>query len=219
MIKLSNRLLEIYSNIPSCNVFSDIACDHGYISYQMLKDKKCKRAIFSDISAKCLEKANKIMFEFIEQGIAEGVVSNGFNKVKPSDVSLISGLGGEEICLILKNAPALPEKLILQPMKNTSKVRKLLNDLNYFIEKDYTFYAEKEFYDLIIAQKNCGDKQFLTQDMLLFGKTNVEQKPKAFLDKLLKEKKNTQKYLLSDKLSNDAKEQLLNKLKGLEKYV
>ena len=219
MIKLSNRLLEIYSNLPNCEVFSDIACDHGYLTYQMLKDKRCKRAIFSDISFKCLKKAQTLMQPYIEQGLAEGVVSDGFDKVKESDLSLIAGLGGEEICLILNKAKNLPNTLVLQPMKNSPKVRELLNSLNYYIEKDYTFYAEKEFYDLIVAYKNIKEKQVLTEDMLLFGKTNVEIKPKAFLDKLNVEKSNLQKYLAFDKMKELAKEQLTSRLKRIEKYV
>ena len=219
MIKLSNRLLQIYNNLPNCEVFSDIACDHGYLTYQMLKEKKCKRAIFSDISAKCLKKAQTLMQQYVEQDVAEGVVSDGFDKVKESDLSLIAGLGGEEICLILNKAKSLPNTLVLQPMKNAPKVRELLNKLNYYIEKDYTFYAEKEFYDLIVAYKNVGDKQVLTEDMLLFGKTNVESKPKAFLDKLAIEKSNLQKYLTFDKMNELSKEQLKSRLKRIEKYV
>lgn len=219
MIKLTNRLLEIYNNLPCCEVFSDIACDHGYITYKMLSDKKCKSAIFSDISEKCLSKAQKIMAPFIEQGLAEGVVSDGFDKVKNSDLSLIAGLGGEEICLILKKAKSLPKTLVLQPMKNALKVRELLIKLNYYIQKDYTFYAEKEFYDLIVACKICDKEQVLTEDMLLFGKTNIELKPKAFIDRLKKEKQNLQKYLLSDKMSIASKEQLKDRIRRLEKYV
>ena len=219
MIKLSNRLLEIYNNLPCCEVFSDIACDHGYLTYQMLKDNKCKRAIFSDISFKCLQKAQTLMQPFVEQGLAEGVVSDGFDNVKNSDLSLIAGLGGEEICLILNKAKSLPNTLVLQPMKNAPKVRELLHKLNYYIEKDYTFYAEKEFYDLIVASKNLSNNQILTEDMLLFGKTNVEKRPKAFIDKITLEKQNIEKYLLSEKMNDVSKEQLKNRLRRLEKYV
>ena len=81
-VKLSARLTEIFSLIPNCEIFADIACDHGYIAAAMLIKNKCNKAIFSDISEKCLLKAQNLLKPFVENKKAIGLVSDGFEKIE-----------------------------------------------------------------------------------------------------------------------------------------
>ena len=104
---MTDRLEKIFALIPNCDTFADIGCDHGYIANAMLKQGKAKKVIIADISAKCLEKAEQLLKESIENGSAISVVSNGFDKVPENDVSLIAGMGGEEICDIILHAKTL----------------------------------------------------------------------------------------------------------------
>ncbi|MBP5466513.1 MAG: SAM-dependent methyltransferase, partial [Clostridia bacterium] len=39
---MNGRLSSIFDAIPRCGTFADIACDHGYIAYAMLKCGKCE---------------------------------------------------------------------------------------------------------------------------------------------------------------------------------
>ena len=101
---MNKRFEEIFSSIPTCSVFADIGCDHGYISKAMLERGKAKKVLASDISEKCLEKARDLLKAEIVLGKAECIVSNGFDNLSGCDCALIAGMGGEEIILILKNA-------------------------------------------------------------------------------------------------------------------
>ena len=98
---MAERLKEIFSLLPECESFADVGCDHGYIAEAMLKSGKCKRAVMSDVSEKCLEKAKKLNAEFIKNGVAEAVLSDGLKKVPRTECVLIAGMGGE-LCYLVE---------------------------------------------------------------------------------------------------------------------
>ena len=215
---MTKRLEELYALLGECEVFCDIGCDHGYITEAMLKGKKCKRAIASDISEKCLEKAKNLLRDFIKEGVCSCVVSDGFDNVLGCDLALIAGMGGEEIISILKRCKNLPKTVVLQPMKNAEKVRKSLQKLRYQIVTDYTFTDGGKFYDVIKAQKQKKIKK-LNKKQLKFGLTNLEILPPAFKDKLLDRKKIILNCLQENKLSKKTQKKMKKELKGLNEYV
>ncbi len=216
MADISYRLTEIFNSIPTCEMFADIGCDHGYITQKMLESGKCNKAIFSDISAKCLEKANVLLKTYVEENRATGVVSNGFSKIEFCNCALIAGMGGEEIIEVLKNASFKPNNLVLQPMKNTEKVRKTLIELGYKIEKDYTFNEGKRFYDLIVCSLG---KDSLTEEEIEFGRTNLIKKGLPFINKVKLKINQLTKVIANEQISNDTKEKMLLEIERLKKYV
>ena len=131
---MTERIRKIVAEIPSSRIFGDIGCDHGYAAEYMLKTGKCKVAIISDISEKCLDKARKLLKKYEEKGRVKSVVTDGFTGLPKLDTALIAGMGGEEIVAIMKNAEELPENLVLQPMKNCDKVRVFAVCAGYRIE-------------------------------------------------------------------------------------
>ena len=178
---MKNRIDEIFSIIPKSEIFADIGCDHGYIAKKMLDSGKCKKAIVSDISEKCLNKASELLKNETETKRAEAIVSDGFDALPIVDTALIAGMGGEEIIKILlnaKNAQKLPETLILQPMKNAEKLRTTLIPLQYKIEKDYLFYVKDKYYILILVKRG---QDSLTEDEIEFGRTNINEPSQDFL--------------------------------------
>ncbi len=181
---MTERLKKIFDELPSCDTFADIGCDHGYIAEAMLKSGKCKRVIISDISQKCLDKAINLLSEKYS-GRFKAVVSNGFAKVGGAQVALIAGMGGEVICDIISSAAELPQTLVLQPMKNADKVRLTLLNGGYKILKDYTF-KDGKFYDLIVAEK--GEDGGYTADELTFGRDNLKLKNADFKEYLLRKR-------------------------------
>ena len=94
---MTDRLEKIFSIIPNCDVFADIGCDHGYMAHAMLTRDKAKKVIIADISQKCLQKAQDLLYPYIKEERALSVVANGFIGVPESDVGLVAGMGGEEI--------------------------------------------------------------------------------------------------------------------------
>lgn len=216
---MTDRLKKIYQKIPRCETFADIGCDHGYIAKAMLMGSKCKNVIVSDVSEKCLAKAQTLLSRFIENGVARSVVSDGFDKVGRCDCALIAGMGGEEICSILDRArktASLPENLVLQPMKNCDKVRKCALSNGYFFVSDAVFYSAGKYYNLIVLKK--GD-DFLSDEEIEFGRDNVKNPSPDFKKMIKEEYLKLSKFLENESISQSVREELLQKTEKLEKYV
>ena len=213
---MTDRLQEIFSQIDECEVFADVGCDHGYIAKAMLKSGKCKRAIVSDISAKCLQKAIDILSEEIAQNKAVAIVSDGFKNLPTCDLALIAGMGGEEIISILSNTPYYPQKLILQPMKNLEKVRAFLVKNGYKITLDYVFLKNGKFYDLIKTEKG---EDTLTQEELEFGRTNLKERGSAFTKRLKEDINKLSLIALDQRLGEESLLNIKKRIERLKDYV
>lgn len=212
---MTERLNKVFSELPSCKVFADIGCDHGYIAKEMVERKKCEKAIIADISAPCLKKAQDLLLEYIEKGIVSAVVSDGFDKIENCDLALIAGMGGEEIITILTKSAFLPDSLVLQPMKNTDKVRVKVVELGYKIVKDFTFKSGGKFYDILVL--NLGEDS-LTEREIIFGRTNIKERPSAFVEKMQLEQKKTKTFLTMN-MPESKKAELKAYLDMVEEYV
>ena len=142
----------IFRYLTPCTCFGDVGCDHGVFTYEMLASGKAQSAVYSDISAACLSKANALLAPF--QKAATGVVCDGITSAHaPCDQILIAGMGGMEMVKILTAAPTLPARLVLQPMKDAEALRKTVVSLGYAIQTDTLFTAEGKYYYLIAANR------------------------------------------------------------------
>ena len=211
---MSKRFNILLSLIPDCRVFADVGCDHGYMSYEMLKNRKCDRVIVSDISAECLQKAETLLQETFPDKFT-AVVSDGFENVGNCDCALIAGMGGDTISDILAAAAGrLPEYLVLQPMKNSQRVRRDLVSLGYEILRDYTF-RDGKFYDVILAKK--GGNETYTADDYAYGRDNLTEKGEDFIALVnsrideLKEAK--------EKASETSRKEIEKRITELEKII
>lgn len=216
---MNDRLSYIFAEIPFCGTFADVACDHGYIAYAMLKSGKCRRAYVADISRKSLRKAENLISDFIKDGKAESFVSDGFDNVPKSDCALVAGIGGMIIIDILNRAlkaGVLPETLVLQPMKHCDKVRCAALKLGYAIVKDFTVKADGQFYDIISLKK--GD-DVLTDEETEFGRTNLIERPKAFKEKIQTEIDKLVSYTESVTMDDVTRGNMLKKAERLKRYV
>lgn len=215
---MTERLNIIYELLPKCEKFSDIGCDHGYITKAMLDGGKCKFAVASDVSDKCLNKARDTLKQEILSEKAVCILSNGFDNLPETDLALISGMGGEEIVSILLKAKTLPKVLVLQPMKNTDKVRTTAQNLGYKITVDFTFKADGKFYDIIKIEKGVKAKK-LNKKEIRYGKDNLKNKPLAFIEKLNARISVLNSCLDKDNLNKKAHKTIKKELKELIKYA
>ena len=213
---MTKRLEIIFSEIPSCKVFADIGCDHGYISKAMLDSGKCEKAILSDVSAKCLSKAERLLNAYIVNKKAQAIVSDGFDNLPYSNVSLIAGMGGEEIINIIGKATTLPEILVLQPMKNCDKLRRFLVDNGYKINKDFVFFAEEKYYDLIVCEKG---QDSLTKAEEEFGRTNLIERGEAFTNRIKKQIETLENRLTRVNLPKDTADKIQEEILRLKEYA
>lgn len=212
---MTERLKIILADIPCGKVFADIGCDHGYIAKAMLISGKCERVIISDISAKCLSKAEKLLENEIRLGKATSVVSDGFEKVFGADVALIAGMGGEEISAII-DRDNLPENLVIQPMKNPEKARMRAGERGYKIVKDRVFKSAGKFYDLIVLKKG---KEMLTQEEIEFGRDNLNGDNPDFKERIQVEVSKMENYLNRENLSEKTRLEISARLEKYRKYV
>lgn len=192
---LSERMALILSEIPQCESFADVGCDHGIIAEQMLKTGKAAFVTISDVSESSLQKAEKRLYKYLECGKAFSVCCDGLSKVPECECVLIAGMGGEEIIKILSEAPFLPEKLVLQPMKNIQKVRRFVIDKGYSIKKDYIF-KDKKYYDILVLEFG-GVMTPYSETEFLFGRDNLKNRTPDFLSYVKKELASAKKYARS----------------------
>lgn len=211
---MKDRIGEIVNAIPVSEVFADVGCDHGYVAKEMLRRGKCRFAVASDISPKCLEKAKRLLKKEIDYGRATCVVSDGFDGLYNVDTALIAGMGGEEIISILKGAEELPENLVLQPMKNCDKVRKFAVSAGYRIISDYVFESDDKFYNLMVLKKG---EDLLTEEEAEFGRTNLISPSEDFRKMLIKEAEKLTAY--AENSPEEKKKKLLKKAERLLKYA
>ena len=170
---MKKRLDVLISFVKPCRVFADIGCDHGIIAVGVFKRNIADRVIAADVSEDSLRKTIKLADNEHIDGLIT-VLSDGFKNIcEPVDQAMIAGMGGEEICKILSECKTLPTRLILQPMKNAEKVRRLvIENMGYPVTDDFTFFDGDKFYDVIVADKREKPREYFEDDFL-FGKDNL----------------------------------------------
>ena len=187
---LTKRLEKIVQAIPQCTSLADVGCDHGYIGLSALTLGKADNVVFVDGSQPSLHKAKQNCPQNFESKV-RFVCQDGLQSLNV-DCAVIAGMGGLEILSILNNADVLPQKLVLQPMRNQQEVRKFLCK-HYNITCDYTFFDGK-FYDLVVAEK-CPTGCVLTEDEIQLGKSNLATPCADFALFLAKEQAKLQQIL------------------------
>lgn len=206
-----DRIEKLCAYLEACESFADIGCDHGYCTRYMLENKLCKTAIISDISAKCLEKAERLLSPYIKSGAVTSVCCNGLEKIdENADEILIAGMGGEEIVSILSSA-YIPEIFVFQPMRNVREVREFLLKNGAEITVDEPFENGGKFY-YVLKGRRSGNFRPYTQAELDFGQRLESPETKAYVRGELEKK---QLYLLRN-LSGQARAEIENQAKYLE---
>ena len=165
---MTNRQRELASLLTRAENTADVGCDHGILSLYLLQNDLTQHLVATDISGKSLQKTATLLRKngYIDR--AECLVCDGIPADRDFDQVLIAGMGGNEICKILSNyfdRNSSRPTLILQPMRDFYKVRKLLNSLGYEIVVDRLIF-DKKFYLLI---KAIVGSQILSEKELLFG--------------------------------------------------
>ncbi|MBQ8320219.1 MAG: SAM-dependent methyltransferase [Clostridia bacterium] len=205
------------------DVFADVGCDHGYCSEYMLKNGLCEKAILSDVSKGSLQKAATLLRWYVENGRAECVLGDGFAGVE-KDVGevVIAGMGGAEIIKILsdKRHGFVPKRFVLQPMLNTDKLRRWLVENGGYIERDFTFFADGKYYDVIVGRRaQGGERQTYDELAFEFGKENLTVRGEDFLARVRKLLTDTERFLAAENLSAASREELLARKKRLEEVL
>ena len=91
-------------------------------------------------------------------------LGNGLAPLEPgeTDTVVIAGMGGDLICKILKAKPEFlieGKELILQPQSEWFKVRQILKEYRYQIEKEWFLKEDGKYYVIIKAEPGWTQPQ------------------------------------------------------------
>lgn len=181
-MKLPKRLQSIADIIKYQETVADIGSDHGKLSVYLIKNGLAKTVYATDISAPSLYKT-RILAD--ESGVGNNIITlvgDGLHPLKDHsckiDLGIIAGMGGYEIIKILQTDTDFIQHYILSPQRNTSVLRKKLNDFGFKIIRDFIVLDKAKFYDIIEVVKGY---QNLSQEQIEWGIDNLKNPTKDFL--------------------------------------
>ena len=155
-MKLSKRLQAIADFIEPGASVADIGTDHGYLPVYLALTGSTRRIIASDISASSLAAARRSADNADVTEVITFIVAPGLDGVAPTDVDtiVISGVGGETILSILKDAPwtkTREVRLILQPQSKIDLLLSFLYDNGYKIKETKAVLDRGKGYTILLV--------------------------------------------------------------------
>lgn len=182
-----DRIKKLCSYLSPCKTFADVGCDHGYCTRYALKNGLCETAVISDVSEKCLNKARKLLDDFVQRGAVTAKCCFGLDDISPdTEQVLIAGMGGDEIVGIMKRA-FVPKNFVFQPMKNSRAVREYLLSNGAAIDCDGIFESGGKFYT-VIKGRSCGSGLEYTDAQLEYCHDLKSDAARKFLKSELEKK-------------------------------
>ncbi len=180
------RFEKIIDKLPACEVLAEVGCDHAKLTALAYETGKCGKAIVSDISEKCLEKAKVTLSAYPQTVfcVCDGIPEAAYY----ADAIMICGMGGHLIAEIIARYDG-NAALLLSPQSHAEIVRRKLNECGYAVSEDECFKAEGKFYDVIFAVRG---KQALTPMQAEFG-VHWQDCNEALYEKLSKRLANLRK--------------------------
>ena len=229
---ISKRLQHIVDIVTYFDTIADIGCDHGYVCIELIKNKKVKKAIASDISYPSLKKTIDYVKENNIEDKIETRVGNGLEILSTDEVDavIIAGMGGVLISDILKNnyVAKFVEKdplLILQPVQQAKDLRYYLYENKFeIVDEDFILDMGK-YYNLIVAKKinkvssdylyikSCKDV-YMEYGILNIAKKNILLKKE--LENKIINSRNLFKELEQKQVKNSSLSMLSKKIKEME---
>ena len=194
ILHLGARLEAIVDLCPTTKKIADIGCDHGYVTAELILEDKAKMVVATEKSEQCLNKgiilANSISiapFISFRQGDGFGPITK-YDKI---DCAVIAGMGGEEIIQILQNKPRRLFDFVLQPMKDTVKLREYLLQNHFKIEVDKLVKDGDKFYNVI---KTTHGRDRMSDIEVFFFFTNFTDNYQVFYEYLIERQKKLNQF-------------------------
>lgn len=171
-MKITKRLEKIANLVEEGKSVIDIGTDHGLVPLYLAKNEISNDILATDISKKSLQKLEDKLDENLKK-IIRTKVCDGLDKVgvKENQIAIIAGMGAVTIIEILNKNIEKVKKLdyvICEGNIGNEKLRKFLNENNFYIDKDFLIKDGRKHYD-IIKFKNGKDRK-LSLGEIYFGK-------------------------------------------------
>ncbi|WP_342263749.1 class I SAM-dependent methyltransferase [Spiroplasma endosymbiont of Clivina fossor] len=188
-MKLSHRLATIANLVNPNDIVADIACDHGLVAIYLVKKKGMNNIFVSDINPKALAQAQKNIIQNQLQNNIFPILGDGIKWINASDninCVIIAGLGAKTIINILTNDYQSINRYIIQTNNEMSKIRKWVQDHNYFIEDELLIKDNNFIYEIIVINKTHGSL-IVNDEQIMFG-LNLENKYELLFKKMWTDK-------------------------------
>lgn len=171
-MKITKRLEKIANLVEEGKSVIDIGTDHGLVPLYLAKKEISKDILATDISKKSLQKLEDKLDNDLKK-IIKTKVCDGLDgiDIKKGQIAIIAGMGAVTIIEILSQNIEKVRKLdyiICEGNIGNEKLRKFLNENNFYIDKDFLIKDGRKHYD-IIRFKNGLDRK-LSLSEIYFGK-------------------------------------------------
>ena len=215
---MDSRLKAIMDFVPNGSRVADIGTDHGYLAIELIKRNIAEFVIASDKNANPLAAAQK---NIKEAGVEDKVDLRLGDGLKPLnagevDVICIAGMGGSLMCDILDASPEIVvkvDKIILQPMNASEKIRQWAVNNKFYIEDEDLAEVDDIIYEIICLSRTFSNLESTKKANSPLYNKFIDVKINK-LQKVVDSMSKSQKAMESDKYS-ELQERIkkLNKLK------
>ena len=200
----------------------DIGTDHGYLIRELARLNKLSRAIAADINTLPLDSAKKNLknipnIDFIK---SDGLQSIDLDILKDYKAIVIAGMGGSVIKSILEssNEKISNQTLYLQPSGSIFILRNYLYEMNYQIYQEKIIFDNDQYYEIIVCRKSESKVNY-TNNEIMFGPINLNEKSELFINYLKNSKEYYQVLLKSIPRSNNNYAKFTDKINKIDEIL
>ena len=170
-LELTPRLALLAQWVPQGARIVDVGTDHAYLPVWLTLQGRVAAAIAGDLRSGPLDRARQTGRRYGVEGRISFRLCNGLQAVGPEecDTVIIAGMGGENIAMILSQAPWTADgrhTLLLQPQSRAEVLRAFLQDHGCAIQREAL--AEDRGFLYPVLQAGAG-RMTLTEGQLWGG--------------------------------------------------
>jgi tRNA (adenine22-N1)-methyltransferase len=218
-VKLSNRLLAVAKQVDKESRVADIGTDHGYLAVYLTVNNISDYVIATDRAKGPLSSATQLVELLSLENQIDTRLGDGLDVLSKDEVDTIciAGMGGMTIIDILKAHPEIVssvKKMILQPQRGASKVRRYLMENNMKIVKEDIAEDDGFYYVVIVAEQG---KMELSEEEIVFGPYLLKHGHPLYKDMLYLKRRDLEQLLVS--LSEEETEELLKRKQQLKEEI
>lgn len=180
-MKINNRLKQVGDLVDTNSLILDIGCDHALLDIYLVKEKKFKKAIGSDIGEGPINSAKENIKKYHLEDKIELRLGNGLDTYTDDiDTAIAAGMGGRTIIGIFKNNLKITKKLdtiIISPNNYQEDVKRFFTSIGFIIVDEVLVKEAKFIYQIIKLKKG---KKHYTKKEYFFGPILLQKKDKLF---------------------------------------
>lgn len=180
-MKINDRLKKIGDLVDKDSLVLDVGCDHALLSIYLVKIKKHKKVVASDINEGPLESARENIKKYKIEDNIELRLGDGLDTYTSDiDTVIISGMGGRTMIGILKNNIKKVKNIktiILSPNNYQQDVRVYLTSIGFFINEECLVKEGKIIYQIMKFKRG---REHLSKKEAFFGPILLKNKDNLF---------------------------------------